>query len=204
LRNVKVNAVIKEAGIGKGLLYNYFGGLPGLVRAWGEKERIWPNMQELAKGAHGTTSQGEPDIARMLQTLVHNHAQSLKDVPFRVELLADELMNPTGISDALSEVREQLGREHQALYDELPELKSDDVYSLFRVFMAAASFLAMRSVTNPRYRGTNIGSRQGWSHLMKDFDRVVELAVKGLEAERGATKTSRKTCRQKRARRTES
>ena len=30
LRNVRVNAVIKEAGVGKGLLYDYFGGLPGL------------------------------------------------------------------------------------------------------------------------------------------------------------------------------
>lgn len=42
LRNVGVNTVIKEAGIGKALLYRYFGGLPGLVRAWGEKTRSGP------------------------------------------------------------------------------------------------------------------------------------------------------------------
>ena len=49
LRNVGVNEVIKEAGIGKALLYRYFGGLPGLVKAWGEKNQIWPDLSEFHK-----------------------------------------------------------------------------------------------------------------------------------------------------------
>jgi len=36
LRNVGVNEVVKEAGVGKALLYRYFGDFVGLARAWPE------------------------------------------------------------------------------------------------------------------------------------------------------------------------
>lgn len=197
LRNVRVNAVIKEAGIGKALLYNYFGGLPGLVHAWGEEERVWPSMRELVAGTQrpGNTR----DTAHTLKTLIYNHTRSLKRVPFRVELLADELMNPTPISEALSEVRRKLGREHQALFEELPELKSYDFFSLFTVLMAAASFLAMRAARRRNYMGADIGSSAGWNELMRRFERIIELAILGLEVDRKAkTKTCGKTTRPRR------
>ena len=105
LRNVRVNAVIKEAGIGKALLYNYFGGLPGLVKAWGEREQLWPDVDELIGDMPSKPSGDPAAMAQALAQLVQNHAESLRDEPLRVELLADEFMVPTASSEAMAAVR---------------------------------------------------------------------------------------------------
>ena len=182
LRNVRVNAVIKEAGVGKGLLYTYFGGLPGLVKAWGEREKIWPDIHELVEGVHIRGS-GQAELALTLKTLILNHARFLREEPLRVELLADEFMNSTSISAALSVVRQQLGKEHQAIFELLPELRDYDAQSLFTILMAAASYLAMRAVRSPRYMGENIATDEEWSNLVDRFERIIDLAVLGSNVE---------------------
>lgn len=183
LRNVGVNTVIKEAGIGKGLLYNYFGGLPGLVAAWGEKKRIWPRRERLL----GLTDQDRipDDPMKFIKTMVANHAASLKDHPIRVELLADEIMNPTAISDALSEIRNQLGREHRAILKDVPVMKDDDARSLLMVMMAAASFISMRAAKDAEFMGESLGTETGWENMMQRLERVVDLCALGLAAQKG-------------------
>ena len=44
-----VNAIAKQAGVDKVLIYRYFGGLPELLRAWGESGRFWPSVDELLR-----------------------------------------------------------------------------------------------------------------------------------------------------------
>ncbi len=171
LRNVGVNEVIKEAGIGKALLYRYFGGLPGLVKAWGEKNQIWPDLSELADMSNAMDS---VSAAEQIKRLVLHHANSLREDPVRVELLADEFMSPTAISDALTEIRKQLGREHAAIFAGNRELGEDHNRALMMVLMAAASYLAMRAVKSPRYMGRDVGSDEGWEELLAHFERIID------------------------------
>ena len=42
-----VNAVLKRAGVGKNLLYKYFGDLAGLARAWGRGTELLPGEVEI-------------------------------------------------------------------------------------------------------------------------------------------------------------
>lgn len=171
LRNVGVNEVIKEAGIGKALLYRYFGGLPGLVQAWGEKNQIWPDVSELAEMSNEINS---ASVAAQIKRVVLHHANSLREDPLRVELLADEFMSPTAISEALTEIRQQLGREHAAIFVSNRELGEDDNRALMIVLMAAASYLAMRAVKSPRYMGRDIGSDKDWKALLAHFERIID------------------------------
>ena len=181
LRNVGVNTVIKEAGIGKGLLYNYFGGLPGLVAAWGETQSIWPQREDLLGRFAGDSLPQDPK--ELVKTIILNHAASLKNHPYRVELLADEIMNPTAISDALSTIRDQLGREHQAILEDLPAMNDPEIRSLLMVMMAAASFLSMRAAKDSEFMGQSLGSDAGWDPMMKRLERVIDLVALGLSAE---------------------
>ena len=171
LRNVGVNEVIKEAGIGKALLYRYFGGLPGLVQAWGEKNQIWPDLSELADMSNSMDS---VSVAEQIKRMVLHHANSLREDPVRVELLADEFMSPTAISDALTEIRQQLGREHAAIFAGNRELDEDGNRALMIVLMAAASYLAMRAVRSPRYMGRDVGSDEGWQAMLAHFERIID------------------------------
>ena len=49
-RALGVNAVAREAGVDKALIYRYFGGLKGLIAAFGGHESFWPSVKELAGG----------------------------------------------------------------------------------------------------------------------------------------------------------
>lgn len=179
LRNVRVNAVIKEAGVGKGLLYDYFGGLPGLVQAWGNKYQIWPDIGEMMGLSHDLT---RTSPAEQIRTIVFRHAEALRADPMRVELLADEFMSPTAISPALSDVRKQLAQQHHALFASQSAMADDDNRSLILILMAAASYLAMRAERAPRFLGTHVGSKEGWADLMRRFERIIELVQAGVEA----------------------
>jgi AcrR family transcriptional regulator len=172
LRNVGVNAVIKEAGIGKALIYRYFEGLPGLVRAWGEKNQIWPDLSEF----HGISGEAdEASTANLLKRMLSHHAQSLREDPLRVEILADQFMTPTPISDALQEIRQQLGREHQQIFNGTKQLQ--DHRELMMLLMSAASFLAMRAVKSPSYMGQDLSTDEDWNSVMGQIEKIVDVMV---------------------------
>lgn len=169
LRNVGVNEVIKEAGIGKALLYRYFGGLPGLVKAWGEKNQIWPDLSEF----HNLPDTG--DAADLLKRMVMHHAESLREDPLRVEILAEQFMSPTPISESLQEIRQQLGTEHQIIFRSNAHIQKYRQLMMF--LMSAASFLAMRAVKAPWYMGENIASEKGWKLMMDQLEQIVDAVV---------------------------
>lgn len=172
LRNVGVNEVIKEAGIGKALLYRYFGGLPGLVKAWGEKNQIWPDLSEFHGIPKDLDSEGKADL---LKRMVMHHASSLRKDSLRVEILAEQFMNPTPISEALQEIRQQLGKEHQLIFNDNEQIQEFRVLMMF--LMGAASFLAMRAAKAPWYMGENLATDEGWELMMDQLERVIDATV---------------------------
>ncbi|MUM78904.1 TetR family transcriptional regulator [Pseudodesulfovibrio sp. F-1] len=46
-RHLGINQVAREAGVDKKLIYRYFGGLPGLLAAYGDTAHFWPSAEEL-------------------------------------------------------------------------------------------------------------------------------------------------------------
>lgn len=44
---IGINAIARQAGVDKVLIYRYFGGLPELLQAWGASGRFWPSVDEL-------------------------------------------------------------------------------------------------------------------------------------------------------------
>lgn len=168
LRYVGVNEVVKEAGVGKALLYRYFGGLPGLVEAWGRENRIWPKLVDMVplSAAPGASA------AQVLKNIVVRNAQVHHDDPVRVEMLADELMTPTAISGALGEIRKQVGRDHAALFARNRDFR--DHHLTMVVMMAAASYLAMRAVKAPRFMGEDLADAATWARLMAEIEAIIE------------------------------
>ncbi|QOJ31038.1 MAG: TetR/AcrR family transcriptional regulator [Gammaproteobacteria bacterium] len=168
LRNVGVNEVVKEAGVGKALLYRYFGGLPGLVEAWGRQNRVWPRLVDMVP----LSAAPDATAAEVLKKIVVRNAQVHRDDPVRVEMLADELMTPTAISGALGEIRKQVGRDHAALFARNRDFRNHHLFMV--VMMAAASYLAMRAVKSPRFMGEDLADEATWARLMAEIEAVIE------------------------------
>lgn len=171
LRSVGVNQVIKEAGIGKALLYRYFGGLPGLVRAWGEYRNIWPDLSEFLVAPADSAEE-----ARMLlKRMVLHHANALREDPLRVEIIAEQFMKPTPISAALQDIRAQLGDEHRRIFTQHPVVRHHR--GLVRFLMGAVSFLAMRAARAPQYLGEDLGEESGWESAMAEVESIIDAMV---------------------------
>ena len=108
--------------------------------------------------------------------MVLHHASSLREDPLRVEILAEQFMNPTPISEALQEIRQQLGQEHQIIFKENEQIQKYRVLMMF--LMSAASFLAMRAVKAPWYMGEDLADDEGWDLMMEQLVQVIDATVK--------------------------
>jgi AcrR family transcriptional regulator len=175
LRNVGVNEVVKEAGFGKALLYRYFGGLPGLVEAWGRRNRVWPPLAELVPLSADDGQNG----AAQLKKIVVRNAEVHRADPVRIEMLADELMTPTAISGALTAIRRQLGRDYAAVFARSRNLRKHRM--LMIVLMAAANYLAMRAVKAPRFMGEDLSDDATWRRLMREIGAIIDRATATTE-----------------------
>lgn len=189
LRSVGVNALVKEAGVGKGLIYQYFGGLSGVVKVWGERNKLWPSTAELMGMSDEQFSGFDPK--RQIRTVVRNHLKGLRDNPLSSEVLADELMAPTEITEALRSARQRLGEEHAAIHAHNHAMREYDNRSLVMILLAAANYLAMRAARTPRFMGESIATPEGWEALLARFDRVIDLVL--AENPRKKLKTKRRS-----------
>jgi AcrR family transcriptional regulator len=201
LRNVGVNALVKEAGVGKGLIYEYFGGLSGVVKVWGEQNKLWPSTAELMGltddayahlhqlgGLHVHLEKDCPcesfsgmSPQERIRTVVRNHMNGLRNNPVASEVLADELMAPTEITSALQGARRRLGEEHAAIHAHNDTMRSYDHRSLIMILLAASNYFAMRAMRAQRFMGEAIDTPEGWEALLKRFDRVVDMMFESAE-----------------------
>lgn len=171
LRQVGVNEVIKEAGIGKASLYRYFGGLPGLVRAWGEKNKVWPDLSRFYEAPPARPE----DTPELVKQMLRNQAQALRDDPMRAEITAEQFMSSSPISGALQDIRHKLGEEHVKIFASQPAIREN--VEMMRILMAAASYLGLRAAKSPAYMSTDLDDEEKWQALMQKMDEIVDAVM---------------------------
>ena len=89
INELRVNVLVKEANIAKGLLYRYFGGLDGLAAAWMKRADIDPGPEEIAGESLDTFQ--ERDTRDKLARIHVNYATMLRDHPAACRVLAEEM-----------------------------------------------------------------------------------------------------------------
>ena len=83
--SIGINAVAREAQVDKVLIYRYFGGLPGLLKAYAEEADYWPRTEDLTSGI-------DRDIESMSQTelakyMIRSFCRYIRERPLMQELL---------------------------------------------------------------------------------------------------------------------
>ncbi len=85
-----VNAVAREAGVDKVLIYRYFGGLSELIVAFGREGNFWPSIKELADG--DVEAYSRLPVSEQLSRLSRNFIQAIRQRPITQEILAWEMV----------------------------------------------------------------------------------------------------------------
>lgn len=188
IQGLGVNAVLKEAGVGKALLYRYFGDFLGLARAWSRGETFMPRS-EAARAAVGPAGAGAATAAPSAAAAdrhvasVMAYVQALRARPKTRELLIYELLGSSPLIDALDEMRQQFGREMREFVMASGATESEDAYALSFFLTAAMTYLTMRADTQPDYYGLRLDRPQDWQRIEAMLRRIAAQVLGPANAE---------------------
>jgi AcrR family transcriptional regulator len=171
-RNLGVNAIARQAGVDKVLIYRYFGGIPELLRAYAEEGDFWPTAEELLAGLHGKLPPSNADLAAKL---LIEFGRALRRRPITQEIMRWELLERNDLTDALAHYREEQGMKLIRLVRDARGLDLD-IQALGSLLSAGQTYLILRSKTAAVYNGLRLGSDRDWNRIEKNIEHLVRLA----------------------------
>jgi AcrR family transcriptional regulator len=158
-----VNAVAREAGVDKVLIYRYFGGLPELVQAWGTSGRFWPSVEELV--GDDATGLLERPAAERWATFFERFVAALRARPLTVEILAAEIVERNALTAILEVEREQWGERAEALLGGAEFAARPHLRGLTLLLVAGVQYLLVRARTIRVFGGIDLHTDAGWAAL---------------------------------------
>lgn len=169
-RSLGVNAVAREAGVDKVLIYRYFGGLPGLISAFGREGDFWPSVKELADG--DIEAFVHLPSKEKLSHLAKNFMHAIRNRPLTQEILAWEMIERTELTVELETIRENTIMRFFEMFisrsDDEPDLEA-----ISAIIGAGISYLVTRSRNIQWYSGVDLQSEAGWQRLEDAIDIII-------------------------------
>ncbi|WP_293550988.1 TetR/AcrR family transcriptional regulator [Parvibaculum sp.] len=173
LSGVGVNALAREAGVDKVLIYRYFGDLDGVYAAFAERGDFWWTVDEIL-------GDPRPDPkamthAELLKCVLRRHGEGIRKRPVTLAVIAAEPANRTALVVALEEVRERRSLELAAWISErYPAPEGVDVTAIGMIAGAAIDYLAGRARNIRVYGGIEIKTDKNWERIYSAIDQMID------------------------------
>ncbi len=180
---IGINAVARAAGVDKVLIYRYFGGLPELLRAWGESGRFWPRVQDLL-GDDPQALLALPAAERYARFFDH-FVHALRRRPLTLEILAAEVQERNELTAILEAEREQWGAEAVRVLGG-PEMQARPfVQDVTLLLVAGVQYLLLRGRRIRIFGGVDIHGDAGWDRLLRAIEALARLMFEAPAPRRG-------------------
>jgi AcrR family transcriptional regulator len=184
---VGVNAIAREAGVDKVLIYRYFGGLPELLRIWGASGRFWPSVDELL--GHDAQAVRALPMPQRYALFFDRFIDALRARPLTLEILAAEMVERNELTAILEAEREEWGAQAEALFggeefQRLPHLRG-----ITLLLVVGVQYLLVRARKTRLFSGIDVGSDAGWRAIKAS---VAAMARQMLAAPRDGIETQAK------------
>jgi AcrR family transcriptional regulator len=172
-----VNAVARQAGVDKVLIYRYFGGLPGLIKAFGQEEDFWPSIDELAGGdIELFRNMPLPD---KMNSLGSNFIKAIRKRPLTQEIMAWEMIQRNELTIELETIRETRMLRFAEMFFP-PEAARIDLMAIIAIIGAGISYLACRARWVRWYNGVDLKDDEGWQRIESGVQRIIKGVTKNL------------------------
>lgn len=173
-----INAIAREAGVDKVLIYRYFDGLPNLLKAYGQSGDFWPSVEEVL-GRDENALRAVP-LAQRTATIVVRLLDALRQRPQTIEILAWEAVQQNALTENLAEIREQWSR--QVIARMLPDSvkDEDDVLALASLLVGGFQYLLIRSRNIKVFGGIALNTEDGWRRIRNAALRAFQIRPPGL------------------------
>lgn len=173
---VGINAIARQAGVDKVLIYRYFGGMDALLRVWGASGKFWPGVDELL-GDNPQAVLSLP-LAERYAVFFDRFVDALRARPLTIEIVAAEIHERNELTAILEEEREQWGAKAEAVFggDELE--RNPHLRGITLLLVAGVQYLLIRARKIRVFGGLDLGSDGDWGKL-KNSVRAVAKRVLG-------------------------
>lgn len=180
LSGVGINALAREAGVDKVLIYRYFGDLDGVYSAYAEHGDFWWTVEDMLEGIDEIGS-----LADALKTGMRRHAAEMQKRPVTLAVIAAEPSNRTPLVVALEEVRERRSLELMAeIARRFAAPKGTDAAVLTGLLAAAIDYLIARAQKIRVYGGVGIRTEDDWTRIFETIDAMIDGALAPRSRER--------------------
>ncbi|MBI5259130.1 MAG: TetR/AcrR family transcriptional regulator [Burkholderiales bacterium] len=160
---IGVNAIAKQAAVDKVLIYRYFGGLPELLRAWGESGRFWPRVADLL-GPDPQALLSLPTAERYARFFEH-FVDALRARPLTLAVLAGEVNERNELTALLEAEREQWGAEATRVLGGAEWSERPWLQGVTLLLVAGVQHLLLRSRQIRVFGGVDLRSDESWAAL---------------------------------------
>ncbi len=154
--------VAREAGVAAGNIRRCFGGLEGLVSAFGQSDVFWPSSRELMRETRADFAEltAEQQVAAFYKSLL----VALRRRPETMDILAWEALERNDYSRRLEEIRVRISLEYfENMQGDIPE--GTDLSAIVAILAGAVQFLAVRSRRSAHFGGMDLRSERGWHRI---------------------------------------
>jgi AcrR family transcriptional regulator len=173
---VTIQAIATEAGVAKTLIYKYFDGIEGLIKAWGNQREIFVPLDELFPDPKSAANELHTDPIGFAKMQIMKQAQHIRNHPAYVELCLAELSGSGPVIDALLELRKERNEAESKALGETLDGATIPMLLPMMLLPAAITFLAMRARKSPFYAGmVQLDTDEGWAQMMAAVEQLIDL-----------------------------
>jgi AcrR family transcriptional regulator len=170
-----VNALAREAGVDKVLIYRYFGSLDTLIDRYCQEVDFWPTADELVSYDEPAAMKLPP--SERLALIVNNLGRALLRRPLTQEIIAWELAAPSEFSRHLNAARKRVTAElFQRFFPEvtIPEEgpSSDPYREAYYLLIAAVVLLIVRNRQDLLFDRRDLNDESHWQVFERTIERM--------------------------------
>ncbi len=173
IEGVGINAVAREAGVDKVLIYRYFGDLDGLLSAFVTQQDYYARLD--ARGVEMPTSIDKNSILHTAREVLRGQLAAVRGSRELQELLRWELATRNPVTEDIARQREEQGSAITARFEEAVLDPSIDVRAIVTLLSAGINYLVLRSRTVEVYNGIALDKEEGWQRLEQALMQLVDI-----------------------------
>lgn len=180
-KQLGVNAIAREAGVDKVLIYRYFENLPSLLQTFGKEGDYWLTVEELI----GDESEIDAEsLADWLSVLLIRFFRDLQQRPVTQEILRWELLEGNELTHELATVRDRMAMNSLEYVRQRCGFPADqDVPAISAVLIAGLVYLSLRTRTSNTFLGIDFSSPAGWERIEAAIVALVQATIHSHSAD---------------------
>ncbi len=163
-----INAIAKEAGVDKVLIYRYFTDLPTLLQTFGREGDYLSGMvipPEL---------ENSESLADGLVNWLMYFQKELEERPITQEIIRWELVEGNELTKELRDIRRDIATERLKFFDDKFGLPADqDTVAIMSILGSAIIYLQLRSKISPTFSGLDFSTVEGWSRIDAAISTII-------------------------------